>query len=441
MADFEDQDDDIQDNQLAQAGVIEKTDTSNRTWLTQQLNAYSTALSAAEQNKAKIFQDATNRLLERQKQLEEPDWFGIAAALGKPTRTGAIGEELANVNEVLSAQRKERRAASYQLQDLMDKYRLQEADRVPGELEKKLSLGIQIQKALPKEKQFELQALQDQLSGMKADDPRRAGIENRIAYLGGKRQAKTTETKPETPDQYALRILQENDAKPGKHSAEIVARAQRILKAEAPKSNETNEQWALRILDEEDAKPGTHTKERVERAKAIHLKQTYIPPSASKEDKPQTAEQYALEIVKKARENPTSVSPDQLADARRILKMDPTEKAETSLTLEQWANKVLIEENKKPGTHPKADVARAKEIIRKHNYIAPEKGSGDKEPKPLSPAGKIAADRGFRPGTPEFIAEVKKIEQGRQHLSSTQEKELFEQEDIVNGSKSALLKS
>jgi hypothetical protein len=351
MATFDD--DEQLDDQVVDAEVpstaIEKPNTSNAAWLQRQLESYSTALTQAEKDKAKIFKEATNRLLERQKQLEEPDWFGIAAALGKPTRTGAIGEQISNVNEVLSAQRKERRAGSMQLQDLMDKYKLAEADRKPAELEKQLSLGIQIQKSLPKEKLFEIQSLMDQMKGLPENDPKRVALQSRIDYLGGKRQVKPAETKPETPDQYALKILKDEDAKPGTHPPDVVTRA------------------------------------------------------------------------------------------RRILKVEPTEKAETNLSLEQWANKVLSEEGKKPGTHSKADVARANSIIRKATYIAPDKSGAEDKPKPQSPAGKLAADEGFTPGTPAYSTRVKEIQQSGKRLSSTQEKELFEQEDVINGGKSALL--
>jgi hypothetical protein len=330
---------------------IPSTNTSNKDWLQSQLQAYSTAITAADKKKAEIFKEATDKLLARQKQLEEPDWFGIAAALGRPTRTGSIGEEFANVNEVLSARRKEQRAGAQQLEDLMMKYKLAEADRGPERLKDQLSLGIQLQKAMPKERMFEIQALEKELANLPADSPRRKVIQGRIDKLNYVPPAKT-------------------DKQP------------------------TLEQWANQILLDEEKVPGTHPTAAVDRAKQIIKKQTYIP----QENKPVE-----------------------------------------NLSLEQWANKVLSEENKKPGTHSKPDIARANQIIRKATYIKPEKGEGEGTPKALSPAGKLAADRGFKPGTPEYAGEVNKIVQSGKHLSSTQEKELFEQEDVLNSSKSALL--
>jgi len=325
---------------------VTTTSNTNQDWLRSQFTKYSTGVQAAETEKRKIFKQATDALLKRQQQLEQPDWFGIAAALGEPTRTGSWGERLSGVNKVLSASNKERRVSNQQLEDLQMKYKLANAESKANIAEKELSFGIQMQKAMPKAKQFEFQSLQEQLRGMDVNDPMRSGLEARIARLNYVPPAKSEGA--ETAEQYALKILKAEDAAPGTYTPEVVARARGILKLEKPSEN---------------------------------------------------------------------------------------------LTIEQWANKILGDEAKKPGTHPKADVIRAQAIIKKSTYIKPEKdeSAADKTPKAQSPAGKLAADRGFTPGTPEFAAEVKKIQQSGRHLSSTQEKELFEQEDIINGSQSALL--
>jgi hypothetical protein len=61
---------------------------------------------------------------------------------------------------------------------------------------------------------------------------------------------------------------------------------------------------------------------------------------------------------------------------------------------------------------PKAspDAKRIAEArIKKLTFIKPESGEGGVGGKPQSPAGKIAADEGYTPGTPEFNERVKKI--------------------------------
>ena len=78
--------------------------------------------------------------------------------------------------------------------------------------------------------------------------------------------------------------------------------------------------------------------------------------------------------------------------------------------------------------------------LKKLTYIAPPAGS---EPKagPASPAGKLAVDEGLVPGTPEYQARVKALagEGKGRNLSPQEQKELFEADDVVSASKSALL--
>jgi len=79
--------------------------------------------------------------------------------------------------------------------------------------------------------------------------------------------------------------------------------------------------------------------------------------------------------------------------------------------------------------------------LRKLTYIAPEaKAERDKD-KPQSPAGKLALDEGLVPGTPEYQKRVKQLagEGKGVNLSATEQKELFEAEDVVNGAKSIIL--
>jgi hypothetical protein len=79
--------------------------------------------------------------------------------------------------------------------------------------------------------------------------------------------------------------------------------------------------------------------------------------------------------------------------------------------------------------------------LRKLTYIAPEAKAERDADKPQSPAGKLAKDEGLVPGTPEYQARVKQLagEGKGMNLSATEQKELFEAEDVVNASKSVIL--
>lgn len=79
--------------------------------------------------------------------------------------------------------------------------------------------------------------------------------------------------------------------------------------------------------------------------------------------------------------------------------------------------------------------------LNKLNYIAPEAKAEKDKDKPMSPAGKMAADEGLVPGTPEFQARVKKLagEGKGVTLSPTEQKEMFEADDAVNAGKVVML--
>ena len=82
-----------------------------------------------------------------------------------------------------------------------------------------------------------------------------------------------------------------------------------------------------------------------------------------------------------------------------------------------------------------------KQRLKKLNYIAPEAKAEKDKDRPQSPAGKMAADEGLIPGTPEFQARVKKLagEGKGVTLSATEQRELFEAEDQVNAGKTVIL--
>ena len=100
----------------------------------------------------------------------------------------------------------------------------------------------------------------------------------------------------------------------------------------------------------------------------------------------------------------------------------------------------LIDKINDPNT-PASSKAILKQRLNKLNYIAPEAKAEKDKDKPMSPAGKMAADEGLIPGTPEFQARVKKLagEGKGVTLSATEQKELFEAEDQVNAGKTVII--
>lgn len=80
--------------------------------------------------------------------------------------------------------------------------------------------------------------------------------------------------------------------------------------------------------------------------------------------------------------------------------------------------------------------------LRKETYFKADGaggGKGESTPKPQSPPGKLAMDKGFTPGTPEYQKEVDKIVKAGTHLSSKDREELYTTDAAVKAGTSALL--
>ena len=223
--------------------------------------------------------------------------FRLAAALGKPTRTGSFGETLGNVAETTGEALAQRRKATQELEDLNLKYQLAAAD-TKGEGQKaQIGALSALARSTPRDRLTEVEKMQEIIEDPKASKSAKDNAQARISYLT---------TRPS-----------------------------------AVKTNEIDQ---------------------------------------------------LLEKI-----NDPAVSP---------------------------ANKAVYRQR-----------------LNKLNYIPSEaKAERDKD-KPQSPAGKMAADEGLIPGTPEFAARVKQLagEGKGMNLSATEQKELFEAEDIVNASKSVVL--
>jgi len=100
----------------------------------------------------------------------------------------------------------------------------------------------------------------------------------------------------------------------------------------------------------------------------------------------------------------------------------------------------LLEKINDPNVSP-ANKSVYKQRLNKLNYIPSEAKAERDADKPSSPAGKLAKDEGLTPGTPEFTARVKALagEGKGLNLSAKEQSELFEAEDVVNASKTAIL--
>ena len=109
--------------------------------------------------------------------------FRVAAALGKPTRTGSFGESLGNLAETASGALSERRKANQELEDLNLKYQLASADTKTEGQKAQIGALSALSRATPKDRLTEIEKLQEVVDDPKAGDSAKKNAQARITYL------------------------------------------------------------------------------------------------------------------------------------------------------------------------------------------------------------------------------------------------------------------
>ena len=213
--------------------------------------SYISNLKSAQKTNSEIMQQAQQVLLQRANEpMDAAGWFKIAAALGKPTRTGSFGESLSNVNEVLGGEADKKLKAKRDLEEMQMKYKMQlgsqAAEMSKAELDAYIkTAGI---KSPPPSK---VRQMQIELQGMDPNSAEAKQIQEQINRLNAPRG--TAANRPETEKQWALKTLREYNANPETANLKDVELAQGILGKAA--GQETEKQWALKTLRDFNANP------------------------------------------------------------------------------------------------------------------------------------------------------------------------------------------
>lgn len=221
---------------------------------------------------AQILKQAQEVLLARANPENSPEmYFRLAAAFGRPTKTGAFGESLGYANEALAdeAARREKYRQAYEETKL--KYQLQQA-QLPA-----------------------------------------ASAKENVDYLTKMARIPQPRTAAEKFDvkKQAYQIIQQHKKDPKSVSEKDLKDARILLGlekvADTPKQEAFHEKrWAVTTLLDPNA-----TEEQ--RGLANKVLGT---------DRAGSVEQQAFGVLEKHRKDPNSVTPDQLKDARGILKLD-----------------------------------------------------------------------------------------------------------------------
>ncbi|CAB4180894.1 hypothetical protein UFOVP1300_45 [uncultured Caudovirales phage] len=141
-----------------------------------------TEKSATE--KQALLDKARERIMARSAGPDQAEMaFRVAAALGKPTRTGSTFESLSNVAETASEALAQRRKATQELEDLNLKYQLAASD-AKGEGQKaQIGALSALARSTPKDRLTEIEKMQEIIDDPKAGDSAKKNAQARITYL------------------------------------------------------------------------------------------------------------------------------------------------------------------------------------------------------------------------------------------------------------------
>lgn len=148
------------------------------------LEKYLTESNKAVSEKAALLEEARKKITSRQAGPSDAETaFRMAAAFGKPTRTGSFFEGLSGVNETLAGVLRDKREGQQALEDLNLKYGLLGAESRAEQAKGTLGLASTIAKMSPKERMTEVERLSQLATDKNADPRARAVAEARLRKL------------------------------------------------------------------------------------------------------------------------------------------------------------------------------------------------------------------------------------------------------------------
>jgi len=148
------------------------------------LSKYLENSEKASTDKQMLLDKARERVMARSAGPDQAEVaFRLAAALGKPTRTGGFGETLGNVAEATVGALGEKRKASQELEDLDLKYRLAGSDVEGEKLKTQVGALSALSKAQPKDRISEIERMQEIVDNPKSTPGSIKTAQDRIKKL------------------------------------------------------------------------------------------------------------------------------------------------------------------------------------------------------------------------------------------------------------------
>ena len=194
MALTDNEDDTIEEGQGSEGGTRVIADTAgytsraNQNPYTKDLNdllkKYLEQTDRQATEKERLLDQARQKLMARSSGPSDAEVaFRLAAAFGKPTRTGSFFETLGGVNEATAGVLGERRKAQQELEDLDLKYRMAGLDTKSEGMKTKISALSTLARSVPRDKVPEVVAMQQIVDDPNASPDAKKTAQARITYL------------------------------------------------------------------------------------------------------------------------------------------------------------------------------------------------------------------------------------------------------------------
>jgi len=240
------------------AGFSSSKETANpyTTQLNDLLNKYLQQSEKSATDKQQLLDTARERVMSRSAGPDKAEIaFRLAAALGKPTKTGSFGETLGNVAETTGEALSQRRKANQELEDLNLKYQLAASD-VQGE-KYKTQVGAlsALARSVPKGRITEIEKMQEIVDDPKASAAAKKNAQSRITFLTTRSQGSST-----TELEKLQKIVDSAESTPAaKRNAEARIRKLTYIPSEAKADKDAGKPAspAGKLASDEGLVPGT----------------------------------------------------------------------------------------------------------------------------------------------------------------------------------------
>jgi hypothetical protein len=204
--------------------------------LSKMLGEYGPALQQRSKQRRDVLDQAQERLLSRIKDpmTDAVSLFKIAAAFGKPTRTGGFGETMGNVAEAAGNEAERRQQQQWALQDLQQKYQTAGIDQHVEGLENQIGVVTKLAQ-INRGRVPEVMQLTEALNGLPKGHPSIPVLQSRLDFLSNPNRGQ--QTNPPEIMRLAAVLEDPNATQSQKRIAQqAITKANRIPPEAAPKS-------------------------------------------------------------------------------------------------------------------------------------------------------------------------------------------------------------